>query len=60
MCSIIEMINFDEYTNENRIKHNPNWILSMYGWLCIKFSNAFDFPVPEPPIINILYGWSGI
>ena len=19
------MINFDEYTNENRIKHNPNW-----------------------------------
>ena len=19
------MINFDEYTNENRISHNPNW-----------------------------------
>ena len=19
------MINFDEYTNENTIKHNPNW-----------------------------------
>ena len=19
------MINFDEYTNENRINHNPNW-----------------------------------
>ena len=19
------MINFDEYTNENRIRHNPNW-----------------------------------
>ena len=20
------MINFDEYTNENTIKHNPNWL----------------------------------
>ena len=20
------MINFDEYTNKNRIKHNPNWL----------------------------------
>ena len=19
------MINFDEYTNENKLKHNPNW-----------------------------------
>ena len=36
------------------------YILSMFCWLCIKFSNAFVFPVPEPPIINILYGWSGI
>ena len=28
-------------------------------WLNVsKFSNAFVFPDPEPPIINILYGWS--
>ena len=32
----------------------------MSGWLSIKFNNAFVFPDPEPPIINILYGWSGI
>ena len=36
------------------------YILSMSCWLCIKFSNAFVFPDPEPPIINILYGWSEI
>ena len=35
-------------------------ILSISGWLFIKFSNAFVFPDPEPPIINILYGWSEI
>ena len=29
-------------------------------WLFIKFNNVFVFPDPEPPIINILYGWSGI
>ena len=23
-------------------------------------NNAFVFPDPDPPIINILYGWSGI
>ena len=22
---ILSMINFDEYTNENRVNHNPNW-----------------------------------
>ena len=22
---IIQMINFDDYTNENKTKHNPNW-----------------------------------
>ena len=32
----------------------------MSGWFSIKFNNAFVFPDPEPPIINILYGWSGI
>ena len=32
----------------------------MSGWLINKFNNAFVFPDPEPPIINILYGWSGI
>ena len=26
----------------------------------ITLSNAFVFPKPEPPIISILYGWSGI
>ena len=32
-------------------------------WLiisAIKFNNAFVFPDPEPAIISILYGWSGI
>ena len=32
------------------------YILSISGWLFIKFNNAFVFPDPEPPIINILYG----
>ena len=36
------------------------YILSMSGWFSIKFNNKFVFPDPEPPIINILYGWSGI
>ena len=32
----------------------------MSDWSSVKFSNAFVFPDPEPPIINTLYGWSGI
>ena len=32
------------------------YILSISGWLFIKFSNALTFPDPQPPIINILYG----
>ena len=32
------------------------YILSISGWLFTKFNNAFVFPDPEPPIINILYG----
>ena len=37
------------------------YILSVSGcWLSIKFSNAFVFPDLEPPIINILYRWSGV
>ena len=36
------------------------YILSMSGYFSIKFNNTFVFPEPEPPIINILYGWSGI
>ena len=32
----------------------------MSGWFSIKFNNTFVFPDPEPPIINILYGWSRI
>ena len=36
------------------------YILSVSSWLCIKFNNTFVFPDPEPPIISILYGWSGI
>ena len=35
-------------------------ILSISIRLFIKFNNAFVFPDPEPPIINILYGWSEI
>ena len=36
------------------------YALSISGWLLIKSNNAFVFPDLEPPIINILYGWSGI
>ena len=32
----------------------------MFGSLFIRFNDAFIFPEPEPPIINIRYGWSGI
>ena len=32
----------------------------MSGWLSIKFDNKCIFPDPGPPIINILYVWSGI
>ena len=36
------------------------YALSISGWLLIKSNNAFVFPDLEPPIINIMYGWSGI
>ena len=32
----------------------------MSGWSSIKFNNTFDLPDPEPPIVNILYGLSGV
>ena len=32
----------------------------MFGSLYIRFSNAFVYPGPEPPIIDIPYGWSGV
>ena len=35
-------------------------ILSISGWCLINLRSAFNFPDLEPPIINILYGWSGI
>ena len=67
---IIKM--FQSYRKYNFLFLIKNWYLSWYrsfaykyilsisGWLFIKFSNAFVFTDPEPPIINILYGWSGI
>ena len=33
---------------------------SISGSLFIRLRNAFVFPDPEPPNINILYGWSEI
>ena len=36
------------------------YISLISGWLFIKFNNAFIFPDPEPPVISILYGQSGI
>ena len=36
------------------------YILSIHGWLFIKFNKAFVFPDTESPIINILYEWSGL
>ena len=36
------------------------YILSISDCLFIKFNNAFVLPDPEPPIIGIMYGWSGI
>ena len=32
----------------------------MSGSLFIRLINAFAFPDPEPPAINIMYGWSGV
>ena len=32
----------------------------MFGSLYIRFNNAFFCPGPEPPIIDIRYGWSGV
>ena len=32
----------------------------MSCWFSIKFNNKFVFPDPEPPVNNILYGFSGI
>ena len=39
--------------------HINNFFL-ISGSLFIILSYAFVFPDPEPPTINILYGWSGI
>ena len=36
------------------------WILSIFGWWFIILSNAFVFPDPGAPVINNLFGWSGI
>lgn len=36
------------------------YILSISSWRFVRLSNAFLFPDPEPSIINILNGWSGI
>ena len=36
------------------------YILSKSGWFSIKFNNTFVFPDPKLPIVNILYGWSGL
>ena len=36
------------------------YILSISGWLFIKFNNAFVFSDPKRPIISILNGWYGI
>ena len=36
------------------------YILSMSGSFSIKSNNKFVFPDPEAPIINNLYGWSGM
>ena len=32
----------------------------MTGWSSIKLNNKFVFPDPEPQIINIMYGLSGV
>ena len=32
----------------------------MSGLLLIRFNNGFVFREPEPPFINIWYGWSGV
>ena len=34
--------------------------MSIFGSWFIRLSNAFVFPDPDPPIINIAYGWAGI
>ena len=32
--------------------------MSTFGWWLTRLNNELVFPEPEPPIINILYGWS--
>ena len=36
------------------------WVLSISGWWLIRLNNKLVIPGPEPPDIDILYGWSGI
>ena len=36
------------------------YFLSISGCFSFKFNNTFVFPDPESPIINILYGLSGM
>ena len=38
--------------------YNDNFYQHL-SWF-VRSSNVFVFPDPEPPAINILYGWSGI
>ena len=35
-------------------------ILSISGCWFVRENNEFVFPDPESPLINVLYGWSGI
>ena len=35
-------------------------MLSISGCLFFRLNNEFVFSDPEPPIVNILYGWSRI
>ena len=34
--------------------------ISLPSWWLTRLNNEFVFPDPESPVINILYGWSGI
>ena len=56
------MINFDDYTNENKLKHNPDWpyipdhpyrILKIGGWRWGKTNASLNLINNQPDIDKI-------
>ena len=50
----------DIYKNIEEYNPNKKHKMLIVFYYIIRLKNEFVFPDPEPPIINILYGRSGI